>query len=95
MTTLRTLDGLSLAGKRVLTRVDLNVPIKDGKVADATRIERVLPTLHELIDHGAKIILLAHFGRPKGRPVAEMSLEPVAKSLSRLLGIQVSFAHRS
>ena len=70
--TFKTLDDLTdIAGKRVLVRVDLNVPIKDGKVTDATRIERVAPTILELSKKGAKVILLAHFGRPKGEPVAD------------------------
>ena len=64
MTDFRTLHDGDFAGRRVLLRVDLNVPVKDGKVTDATRIERVLPTIKELSDGGAKVILLAHFGRP-------------------------------
>ncbi len=68
--TFKTLDDLNdIAGKRVLVRVDLNVPVSDGKVTDATRIERVAPTILELSDKGAKVILLAHFGRPKGEVV--------------------------
>ena len=70
--TFKTLDDLpDIAGKRVLVRVDLNVPVQDGKVTDATRIERVAPTITELSDKGAKVILLAHFGRPKGEVVAD------------------------
>ena len=65
--TFKTLDDLTdIAGKRVLVRVDLNVPVKDGQVTDATRIERIIPTIRELSEKGAKVILLAHFGRPKG-----------------------------
>ena len=76
MTAFRTLnDAGDLKGKRVLLRVDLNVPVKDGKVTDATRIERVAPTIRELTDSGARVALLAHFERPKGKRVPEMSLE--------------------
>ena len=89
----KTLDDLSdLAGKRVLVRVDLNVPMDGGRVTDTTRIERVLPTIRELSDKGAKVILLAHFGRPKGERVAEMSLAPVAPAVAELLGMPVAFA---
>lgn len=89
----KTLDDLSdLAGKRVLVRVDLNVPMDGGRVTDTTRIERVLPTIRELSDKGAKVILLAHFGRPKGERVAEMSLSPVAPAVAELLGKPVAFA---
>lgn len=91
--TFKTLDDLSdIAGKRVLVRVDLNVPMDGGKVTDTTRIERVLPTIHELSEKGAKVILLAHFGRPKGQRVADMSLEPVAQPLADLLLAPVDFA---
>ena len=77
----RTLDDADLKGKRVLVRVDLNVPMENGRVADATRIERVLPTIHEIADKGGKVVLLAHFGRPKGRDPKE-SLKPIAAALS-------------
>jgi len=88
----RTLDGAGpLAGKRVLVRVDLNVPMDDGRVTDATRIERVLPTMREIADQGGKVVLLAHFGRPKGRDPKE-SLRPVAGALSEHLGKPVAFA---
>ncbi len=73
----RTLDQADVAGKRVLVRVDLNVPMENGKVTDATRIERVAPTIKEIAGKGGKVILLAHFGRPKGRDPKE-SLKPVA-----------------
>jgi len=82
----RTLDDLSPQGKRVLVRVDLNVPLKDGRVADATRIERAVPTLHELSEKGAKAIVLSHFGRPKGKPDPAFSLKPLVEPLSRALG---------
>ncbi|MBB6011138.1 phosphoglycerate kinase [Aquamicrobium lusatiense] len=89
----KTLDDIgSIAGKRVLVRVDLNVPMADGKVTDATRIERVGPTIAELSGKGAKVILLAHFGRPKGEANAEFSLEPVAKATAEVLGRAVGFA---
>ena len=91
--TFKTLDTLTdLAGKRVLLRVDLNVPVKDGKVTDTTRIERVAPTILELSGKGARVILLAHFGRPKGEPVAEMSLEQILPAASAVLGKPVRFA---
>ena len=89
----KTLDDLNdVAGKRVLVRVDLNVPMKDGKVTDATRIERVAPTIAELSDKGAKVILLAHFGRPKGEPDPESSLRPVAHAVEAVLDRRVHFA---
>ncbi|MCP8894216.1 phosphoglycerate kinase [Shinella daejeonensis] len=91
--TFKTLDTLTdLAGKRVLLRVDLNVPVKDGKVTDTTRIERVAPTILELSGKGARVILLAHFGRPRGEPVAEMSLEQILPAASAVLGKPVRFA---
>ena len=91
--TFKTLDDLTdIAGKRVLLRVDLNVPVKDGKVTDATRIERIVPTLRELSEKGAKVILLAHFGRPKGEPVAGMSLAAIAPAVEDILDQRVHFA---
>src|SRR3954471_9451377 len=91
MSAFRTLDQADLSGKRVLVRVDLNVPMENGRVTDATRIERVLPTLREISEKGGKLILLAHFGRPKGRDPKE-SLRPVAEVLSQHLGRPVAFA---
>jgi phosphoglycerate kinase len=88
----RTLDDLDVAGKRVLVRADLNVPVRDGRVTDTTRIERLLPTLQELTQKGARVILLSHFGRPKGKVIPEMSLKPVAGALSAELGSPVAFA---
>ncbi|MPY73359.1 MAG: phosphoglycerate kinase [Alphaproteobacteria bacterium] len=88
----KTIDDLKVAGKRVLVRGDLNVPVKDGKVSDATRIERLVPTLRDLVAKGARVVVLSHFGRPKGKAVAEMSLAPVADALSRALGRPVAFA---
>ena len=88
----RTLDGLEVAGKRVLLRADLNVPVHDGRITDRTRIERLTPTIRELAGKGARVILCSHFGRPKGKPVAEMSLTPVAAALAEVLGQPVAFA---
>ncbi|MFQ5564448.1 MAG: phosphoglycerate kinase [Parvularculaceae bacterium] len=92
MTRYRTLDDLDVAGKRVLVRVDFNVPIADGKVTDDTRIKRSLPTLKELSKKGAKVILLSHYGRPNGAADPDMSLKPAAKALGDLLGGPVDFA---
>jgi len=87
----RTLDSADLSGKRVLLRVDLNVPMENGKVTDATRIERIAPTITEIAEKGGKVILLAHFGRPKGRDPKE-SLNPVAAEVARVLKRHVGFA---
>lgn len=93
MADFKTLDDLQdVAGKRILVRVDLNVPVKDGAVSDATRIERVAPTITELAGKGAKVVLLAHFGRPKGKVVPEESLKPVATAVEKVLGRPVMFA---
>ncbi|PWV97269.1 phosphoglycerate kinase [Hoeflea marina] len=93
MPAFKTLDDLGdLSGKRVLVRVDLNVPVKDGKVTDATRIERVAPTLQELSGKGARVILLAHFGRPKGKPTEGMSLRPIVGTVEAVLDHRVHFA---
>jgi len=81
----RTIDDLDVAGKRVLLRADLNVPIKDGKVTDATRIERLAPTIAALIYKGARIVVMSHFGRPKG-PDPAQSLRPLVEPLSRAIG---------
>ena len=86
MTGFRTLEDLEPAGKTVLVRVDFNVPMKDGAVTDTTRIDRALPTIRELRDRGAKVVLLSHFGRPKGKPSAELSLRPVLGPLGSALG---------
>jgi len=88
----RTLDDADVKSRRVLLRVDLNVPVKDGKVTDTTRMERVAPTIAELSQKGAKVILLAHFGRPKGKVVAGDSLKPVLKALEKVLDRSVHFA---
>ena len=92
MTAFRTLDDADLKGKRVLVRVDLNVPVADGKVSDDTRIRAVAPTITEIADKGGKVILLAHFGRPKGKPNPEMSLEQVVPALRDVIGRPVAFA---
>jgi phosphoglycerate kinase len=89
----KTLDDLDVAGKRVLVRVDLNVPMHQGLVADTTRIERILPTVRELKEKKARVILISHFGRPKGRIVREMSLRTVARAVQSALGGEpVAFA---
>ncbi|MCJ2018769.1 phosphoglycerate kinase [Methylobacterium sp. E-065] len=93
MSAFRTLDDAgSLKGKRVLMRVDLNVPMENGRVTDATRIARVAPTIREVAEQGAKVILLAHFGRPKGKREPNDSLEPVVPALGEALGRPVAFA---
>jgi phosphoglycerate kinase len=93
MSTFRTLDTADVKGKRVLIRVDLNVPMKDGMITDDTRIRAILPTVRDVSKRGGKAILLAHFGRPKGERVAEMSLGPVVPALETALGRPVAFAH--
>ena len=92
MAQLKTLDDLDVAAKRVLVRVDFNVPMRDGKISDTTRIDRALETLNELADKGAKVIILSHFGRPKGSVNPEMSLRPVAEALAEISSKDVSFA---
>jgi phosphoglycerate kinase len=93
MTKFRTIDDLDVAGKRVLLRADFNVPMKDGQVTDRTRIERGALTIAELAKRGAKVAILSHFGRPNGKPVAEMSLHPILPVLSEALGGQrIAFA---
>ena len=87
----KTMDDMALAGKTVLVRVDINVPMENGVVTDATRIEKILPTVQDLTARGAKVVLLAHFGRPKGHPVAEMSLRLILPTLEAALGHPVSF----
>jgi phosphoglycerate kinase len=87
----RTLDDLDAAGKRVLLRADLNVPVRDGKITDRTRIERLSPTIRELADKGARVIVCSHFDRPKGKRVPEMSLAPMAEALSAALNRPVAF----
>lgn len=91
MPAFRTLDDVNVANKKVVIRLDLNVPIKDGVVTDTTRIDRVVPTLKELLKKGAAVIILAHFDRPKGKVIPEMSLKPVAPALEKALGQPVTF----
>jgi len=88
----RTLDDLKVGGKRVLVRVDLNVPMKNGQVTDTSRIVRQAPTIRELSDKGAKVIVLSHFERPKGKVVPSMSLKPIVPALSKAVGKPVAFA---
>jgi phosphoglycerate kinase len=88
----RTLDGLDVRGRRVLLRADLNVPVRDGRITDLTRIERLSPTIRELSAAGARVIVCSHFDRPKGKRVAGMSLEPMAHALETVLGARVRFA---
>jgi phosphoglycerate kinase len=87
----RSLDDADVKGKRVLVRVDLNVPMHEGKVADVSRIERNSPTIREIADRGGKVILLSHYGRPKGRD-AKDSLKPVAAAVARIIGRPIAFA---
>jgi phosphoglycerate kinase len=87
----RTLDDAAVSGKRVLLRVDLNVPTENGRVTDKTRIERVAPTIGEIADKGGKVILLAHFGRPKGGPDEANSLKPVAAAVADVIKRPVAF----
>jgi phosphoglycerate kinase len=87
----RSLDTVDVAGKRVLVRADLNVPVRDGKISDLTRIERLSPTIRELSEKGAKVIVCSHFDRPKGKRVASMSLAPMAAALGEVLGRRVRF----
>ena len=82
----RTLDDIDVRGKRVLLRADLNVPAKDGVVTDATRVERLAPTIATLIDKGAKVIVMSHFGRPRGKRDPALSLRPLIAPLSRAIG---------
>src|SRR4029078_6143804 len=91
MPSFKTPDELDCKGKRVVVTVDLNVPVENGEVRDTTRIDRVVPTLRELLDKGATVIVLAHFERPKGKVVPEMSLRPVAPALEKALGRPVRF----
>ena len=91
-TSFRTLDDADLRGKRVLLRLDLNVPMENGRITDTTRIDRALPTLVELVGKGARTIILSHFGRPKNGPDEENSLRSLAGALSANLGIGVHFA---
>ncbi|KFE36317.1 phosphoglycerate kinase [Thioclava atlantica] len=88
----KTLDEVDLAGKVVLVRVDINVPVENGKVTDATRIEKIVPTIRDILDKGGKPVLLAHFGRPKGQVVPEMSVKPLVPALESAIGAPLRFA---
>ena len=88
----KTLDDMQLAGKVVLTRVDINVPVEDGRVTDATRIERIVPTVRDILEAGGKPVLLAHFGRPKGQVNPDLSLQILVPALSAAFGVPVKFA---
>ncbi|GAN86199.1 phosphoglycerate kinase [Komagataeibacter intermedius] len=90
-TSFKTLDDLDATGKKVLLRADLNVPVRNAQITDATRILRLLPTIQELAQKGAKVIVVSHFDRPRGRPVPEMSLGPIADALGDALGRPVTF----
>ncbi|OFX14372.1 MAG: phosphoglycerate kinase, partial [Alphaproteobacteria bacterium RIFOXYD12_FULL_60_8] len=92
MANFKTIDDLDVKGKRVLVRADINVPMKDGVVTDTTRIDRSAQTIKELIARGAKVIIVTHFGRPKGQRVPEMSLKPLVAPLSKALGVNVAWA---
>ncbi len=89
--TLESLDPKAIEGRRALVRVDFNCPIKDGAVSDDTRIRAALPTIKYLRDHGARVVLLSHLGRPKGGPDSKYSMQPVVRALERLLGAPVTF----
>ena len=88
-------ENLNIEGKRVLLRVDFNVPINDGAITENSRIEKVLPTIKFLINKKAKIIIIAHLGRPKGKIVPELTLKPIAKKLSNYLNQDVVFSNES
>ena len=88
----KTVDDINLAGKKVLVRSDFNVPLKNGVITDENRIVAALPTIKKLIGDGGKVVLCSHLGKPKGEPKPELSLAPVAKRLSELLGKEVVFA---
>src|ERR1700752_4414006 len=93
MASFHTLDDIDVRGKRVLLRADLNVPVNNGVVSDATRVERLAPTIEALIDKGAKVIVMSHFGRPRGRPDPALSLRNLIGPLEKAIGgRKVAFA---
>ena len=87
----KSVDDINVKGKRVLVRCDFNVPLQDGKITDENRLVAALPTIKKLVADGGKIILCSHLGKPKGEPKPELSLAPVAKRLTELLGQEVKF----
>ncbi len=89
--TWKTLDDMDFAGKRALVRVDINVPVENGKVTDTSRIERIVPTVKDIQAKGGKVILMAHFGRPKGQVVPEMSIKHIAQTVADVIGGNVNF----
>ena len=89
----KTLDDMDFAGKRALVRVDINVPVEDGVVTDTTRIARIIPTVDDIQERGGKVILMAHFGRPKGQVVPELSLEHIAPAVADVLGLPVTWVN--
>jgi phosphoglycerate kinase len=91
----KTVKDADVAGKRVLVRVDFNVPLSEGSVTDDTRVRAALPTLRYLADHGARVIIVSHLGRPKGEPDPQFSLRPVRRTLQRLLGRNVAFVDQT
>ena len=88
----KTIEDIDVKGKKVLVRCDFNVPLKDGVITDLNRLNGALPTIKYLVNNGAKVILCSHMGKPKGEPKPELSLAPVAKKLSEMLGKEVVFA---
>ena len=92
MSAFRTLGDLDVGGRRVLLRLDLNVPMDDGRITDTTRIDRAMPTVRALADRGARVVVLSHFGRPKGKAVPDMSLRPLIDPCSDTLGRAIAFA---
>ena len=94
MGSFKTLDDMDLAGKAVLTRIDINVPVENGRVTDTTRIDKVAPTILKILEKGGKPVLLAHFGRPKGQPNPDMSLRVTVPALEAALGKTVTFVER-
>jgi phosphoglycerate kinase len=92
MAEFHTLDDINVRGKKVLLRADLNVPVKDGRVTDATRIERLAPTIREIAEKGGRVIVMSHFGRPENGPDPKLSLKPLVEPLAKAIGKPVSFA---